>query len=505
MAIKIKITGTEIDPNTEKLLSREVILKRDGGDSSILKMQMQDISAAIVKTNVGVKKVIGQDKKGGRHFYLNDDGSSYVSVEDGRTTDQIGPVYLDKKISVGGLFYNKIPIEVIVAKEDSVGVAYLSLHGKLPDEKEKEAFSKKIAELACPDEKIQNAITKHLENEVAIIKEAGGTTDVASLIESTSNLLAKIDPLGKRGSEKERLLSAMRIMALGTVVSANAYNASTEQDIRFLKKEDLLKDIENGDFSFGKIYLSSLNSGKIYPKQLLAVEFGLVLQAHHGNNLSAGIGTTLLAGKYASSYEISAGMSKALRADRHGGASQAVIKKLIEVYDAGPEEELDDRMRIFMQGELDKGSDGVIPGMGHGRLNEKLDARVSVGANLIDALGISDTKIGKAWKSYIKIGAELVAGEIPKSFNVDSTLPVLYHAAGLPAELGGPLFDLSRKLGQWATIIMLDEEKMKLVRFADYSPEKIETGDITKNEQNMYLAIQESVKKATKQQSLMAQ
>ena len=331
-----------------------------------------------------------------------------------------------------GLTYRGYDIYDLADNASFEEVAYLLLHGKLPNQAELGAFISTIkAKRGLPDE---------LKTVLEMVPADAHPMDV---LRTGVSFLGNIEPEGdfaNQADTADRLLASLPSMLL-------YWHRFHADGVRI--------DTETDDDSIAGHFLHMLHDAA--PKELhrKSLDTTLILYAEHEFNASTFTGRVITA-TLSDMHSAVAGAIGALRGPLHGGANEAAME-LISLYDtpeaavAGIHEKLANK--------------DLIMGFGH-RVYTTSDPRNTVNKKMSRALA---DDVGNTTLYPVSEAIEKVMWDEKKLFaNADFFAASVYHFMGIPTYLFTPIFVCSRITG-WAAHIMEQRANNKLIRpAADY-------------------------------------
>ncbi len=331
-----------------------------------------------------------------------------------------------------GLTYRGYDIYDLADNASFEEVAYLLLHGRLPNQGELDAYIEKI--------KANRGLPDALKTVLEMVPADAHPMDV---LRTGVSFLGNIEPEGDFSNQEDtadRLLACLPSMLLYW----HRYHA-----------DGVRIDTETDDDSVAGHFLHMLHDAK--PKELhrKSLDTTLILYAEHEFNASTFTGRVITA-TLSDMHSAVSGAIGALRGPLHGGANEAAME-LISLYDtpeaavAGIHERLANK--------------DLIMGFGH-RVYTTSDPRNAVNKKMSKALA-EDT--GNTVLYPVSEAIEKVMWDEKKLFaNADFFAASVYHFMGIPTYLFTPIFVCSRITG-WAAHIMEQRADNKLIRpAADY-------------------------------------
>ena len=197
-------------------------------------------------------------------------------------------------------------------------------------------------------------------------------------------------------------------------------------------------------------FLAMLFGSAPDPEHVRAMDIALILQADHELNAST-FAARVTAATLADIYAATTSAIGTLKGPLHGGASEAVMKLLLEIGSI-------DRVEPVIREKLARKE--KIPGFGH-RVYRTEDPRARHLRTLAQQLG---TKAGDLrWFEMTGKVEGIVTRERQLYPNVDLYSPSVYAAMGLPLDLFTPIFAVSRISG-WTAHILEQYADNRLIR-----------------------------------------
>ena len=311
-------------------------------------------------------------------------------------------------------------------------VAYLLLHGKLPNRAELNAYIKTI--------KANRGLPGALKAVLEMIPADAHPMDV---LRTGVSFLGNIEPEGDFANQNkvaDRLLACLPSMLV-------YWHRFHTDNVRI--------DTETDDDSISGHFLHMLHDKP--PKELhrKCLDTTLILYAEHEFNASTFAGR-VITGTLSDMHSAVTGAIGALRGKLHGGANEAAMA-LISKFKT-PEEATAGVLKMLERKDL-------IMGFGH-RVYTTSDPRNSVNKKMSKLLA---EDVGNTTLYPISEAVEKVMWDEKKLFaNADFFAASVYHFMGIPTYLFTPIFVCSRITG-WAAHIMEQRANNKLIRpAADY-------------------------------------
>ncbi|HEX7047320.1 MAG TPA: 2-methylcitrate synthase [Gammaproteobacteria bacterium] len=327
-----------------------------------------------------------------------------------------------------GLTYRGYDIYDMTDKGTFEEVAFLLLHGKLPNKAELNAFKKRL----MANRKLPKALRDTLEMIPA-------DTHPMDVMRTGCSMLGNLEPektdFSNQGKIAERLLAAFP----GIVCywwrfheEGKRINTETKQD------------------TVAGHFLQLLHGKKPKELHVKAMDSSLILYAEHEFNASTFTARVITA-TLSDFHSAVTGAIGALRGPLHGGANEAAMEliekfKTPEAADAGIRKMLEEKAKIM--------------GFGH-RVYKEFDPRNRVIKEWARQLG---EQVGDKRLYPVSEAIEKVMWDEKKIFpNLDFYSATAYHFMGIPTELFTPIFVMSRITG-WSAHIMEQRANNRLIR-----------------------------------------
>ena len=354
----------------------------------------------------------------------------------------------------GRLVYRGFTVEDLAENCTFIEVAYLLLHGKLPNRVELEGFSKLLNRHSMIHEDMLTFFAKYPEH-------AHPMAVLSAMVVSLSSFYPELEH-----AESEELdITATRLLSKLRTIAAFSYKKAVGEPFVYPSHR----------YSYCANFLNMMFSSpvadyEIDPLLVRAMNKLLILHADHDQNCSTST-VRQVGSSGANLYACIAAGICALWGPLHGGANQAVIEMLERIKaDGGDVAKVIERAK-------DKKDPFKLMGFGH-RIYKTYDPRARVAKKIctevLGKLGIKDPLLDIAMKLEEKALADSYFAERNLYPNVDFYTGITYRAMGFPTDMYTVLFALGRLPGwvsQWQELRRDPDQKIWRPRQLYMGPE----------------------------------
>ncbi len=388
--------------------------------------------------------------------------TGYVTLDDGYGNTgacESAITYIDGEEGI--LRYRGYPIEELAENSRFTEVAYLLLHGELPNNGQLLQFSTQLNESSIIHEDMH-----HFFNGFPRGSHPMGI--LATMVASLSTFYPVPDQLDETTEAQivANLISQVRTIA------AFSYKKSIGEPLVYPSYK--LKFVRN---FLTMMFASPVRDYELDDDIVRAIDMFLILHADHEQNCSTSSVRTA-GSSLANVYAVASAGISALWGPRHGGANQEVIKMLEQIHAEGGDG------TEFINQAKDKNSTSRLMGFGH-RVYKNFDPRAMVLKKHCDKLlnkpGVSDPlfDIARRLEEIALKDDYFISRKLYP--NVDFYSGLILRAAGIPTNMFTVLFAIGRMpgwLAHWRE--MIHGETVTI-----YRPRQIYTGETLRHYQDI--------------------
>jgi citrate synthase len=329
----------------------------------------------------------------------------------------------------GGLRYRGYPVGDLVENAGFDEVAFLLLHGELPNRFQLASFQRRLAAARC--------LPHPLLDLLRVLPPAGSPMDV---LRTAVSILAHYDPDTDDSSHEANLRKAERLVAQVPVAVAAHYRLS--RGLEAVPARPGLGDAAN--------FLWMLRGQEATADDVRALDVSLILYAEHEFNAST-FAARVVCSTLADLHSAVVGAIGALKGPLHGGANE----KVMDILEAAGSPE---RAEAWLRQALERKE--RVMGFGH-RVYKAGDVRAGIlkpyARKAAEAAGVLH------WEETAAIIERVLAEEKHLYPNLDWPAGRLYHALGLEVPLYTPIFVMARVAG-WSAHFIEQHEHNRLIR-----------------------------------------
>ncbi len=344
----------------------------------------------------------------------------------------------------GILRYRGIPIEELVRKTMFVEVAYLLVHGELPNEEQRRNFSAML--------NINSMLHEDMRHFFDHFPRGAHPMHILSTM---INALAAFYPNVDLKSLSEDIdQSTARLISIVRTMAAFAYKKSIGEPVVYPRH-----DLSYCANFLNMMFDSPVKPYQIHPDAVRILNMLFILHADHEQNCSTTAVRTIGSAQVNLYATISAGIS-ALSGPRHGGANQAVIEMLKMIQQDG-------NVKKFLDMAKDKNNPFRLMGFGH-RVYKTYDPRAAIIKRechaYLERTHYSDPLLDVAREVEEAALSDPYFIERNLYPNVDFYTGILYRALGIPENMFTVMFALARLPGWIAHWKEMIGSETKIVR-----------------------------------------
>lgn len=370
--------------------------------------------------------------------------------------------YIDGEAGV--LLHRGYPIEQLAEKSSFTEVAYLLMHGELPNGKQLQEFTTSIRHHTMINETLLRFFNGFHHNAHPMAMVSAVVASMSAFYHDTMDIY----------NPRQREIFAHRIVAKIPTIAAAAHKHSLGQPFIYPRN-----DLDYCSNMLHMFFAVPCEPYEVDPVAAQALDLLFILHADHEQNASTS--TVRLAGSTgANPYAaISAGVS-ALWGPAHGGANEAVLSMLEQI---GTVENIPKYLAMAK----DKSSHFRLMGFGH-RVYKNFDPR----AKIIRAMCHKVLeKLGRADNPLFELALKLEEIALKDEYfvsrklypNVDFYSGIIYSAIGIPRSMFTVMFAIARTVGwvaHWQEMISDPSMRIGRPRQLYTGPKLREYADINK-------------------------
>ncbi len=346
----------------------------------------------------------------------------------------------------GILQFRGYPIEQLAAESTFLEVAYLLIHGELPNKTQLENFVQRVSWHSMIHEDMRHFFDGFSQDTHPMVI-------LSSMISSLSAYY--VEASGKASIENLEINSA-RLIAKVTTIAAFAYKKSVGQP--FVYPRDELSYCAN---FLNMMFAVPAESYELNPEIERTLELLLILHADHEQNCSAST-VRVVGSSMANVYASVASGILALWGPLHGGANQQVVQMLQQIHEDGG------GISKYIEMAKNQNSEFRLMGFGH-RVYKNFDPRAKilkvVCDRVLNKLGVNDPLLEIALKLEKTALSDDYFIERKLYPTLDFYTGIIYRAIGIPVNMFTVMFALGRVPGwiaQWKE--MHEDPKQKIAR-----------------------------------------
>jgi citrate synthase len=352
----------------------------------------------------------------------------------------------------GILRYRGIPVDQLAEHATFIETAYLLINGNLPSRKELHQFSILLNDNSLVHEDMRSFYEKFPR-----------ASHPMGILSSMVNALRSFYP-ELQSLEEEINITMTRLLSKVRTMAAMSYKISRGHKVVYPRPN--LMYCAN---FLNMMFHTPVKPYRVDADVVKALEVFWILHADHEQNCSTSAVRIVGSGRVTLFAAISAGIA-ALWGPLHGGANQAVVEMLTEIYENGG------KLQPYIEKARDKNDPFRLMGFGH-RVYKTYDPRAKIMKKMCDTLL---AKLDRR-DPLLDIARELEQVALNDDYfiehnlypNVDFYSGIVLRAIGIPTSMFTVMFAIGRLPGwiaQWKE--SMDDSNWKLCR-----PRQIYTGE----------------------------
>ena len=327
----------------------------------------------------------------------------------------------------GVLLYRGYPIEQLAKHSNFLEVAYLLMHGELPNPAQSLDFEHEVTHHTMMRESLRHFLNGFHYDAHPMAMLCAAVSSLAAFYHDSTDIE---DP-------KQRHLAAVRLIAKIPTIAAASYRYSIGWPIRFPRN-----NLEYCTRFLHMMFEVPSEPLTLPPVAAKALDLLFILHADHEQNASTST-VRLVGSTGANPYACVAAGIAALWGPAHGGANEAVLEMLQEIGSADQVGKAIDRAK-------DKNSGFRLMGFGH-RVYKNFDPRATIIREMthkvLQELGVHDPMLDVALKLEEAALKDPYFIERKLYPNVDFYSGIIYKALGIPTEMFTVMFAIARTAG----------------------------------------------------------
>ena len=358
----------------------------------------------------------------------------------------------------GELLYRGYPIEQLAEKSSFIEVAYLMLHGELPDQDQLKDFNRIIIQHTMLNESLRSLFQGFYHDAHPMAIMVGVVGSLSAFYHDSTDIT----------NPKHREIAAHRMIAKMPTIAAASYKHSIGEpqvypDNSLSYTGNLLK----------MMFSVPCEPYEVDPIAEKALDLIFILHVDHEQNASTS--TVRLAGSSgANPFACIASGIAALWGPAHGGANEAVLSMLNEIGEVS-------NIPKFLARAKDKNDPFRLMGFGH-RVYKNYDPRARIIRKMCHEVL---SKLGNEDDPTFELALKLEEIALSDDYfiqrrlypNVDFYSGLIYRALGIPSNMFTVMFAIARTVGwvaQWME--MIGEDNQRIGR-----PRQLYTGPTTRD------------------------